>query len=231
MIISVHQPQYLPWLGYFDKIIKSDIFVFLDNVQYKKREFQNRNKIRAKNGWLWLTVAVITKGHFYQKISEVEIDNTQHWQKEHWETIKMYYHSSKYFENYKDFFEKLYNQEWTKLTDLNVTIIKYLIECLEIKTPLLFESELEISGEATERIINICKKLNADTYLSGIGGKDYLDEELMRKEKIRLIYQDFKHPVYLQGYTGFEPYMSAIDLLFNCGPESRNILCMKNTGA
>lgn len=224
MIVSVHQPQYLPWLGYFDKILKSDIFVFLDNVQYKKREFQNRNKIRAKNGWLWLTVPVITKSLFYQKISEVKIDNTQHWQKEHWETIKMYYRSSKYFENYKDFFEKSYNQEWTKLTDLNVTIIKYLLECLEIKIPLLFESELGINGEATERIINICKKLNADTYLSGIGGKDYLDEELMKKEKIKLIYQDFKHPEYPQVYPGFELYMSAIDLLFNGGPESKKIL-------
>lgn len=224
MIISVHQPQYLPWLGYFDKIMKSDIFVFLDNVQYKKREFQNRNKIRTKNGWLWLTIPVVTKERYYQKISEVEIDNTQHWQKEHWETIKMYYHQAKYFQNYKDFFEKIYSSKWDKLSSLNVEIIKYLLECLEIRTPIYFESELGLSGEATERIINICKKFKADTYLSGIGGKDYLDESRFDLENIKLVYQDFKHPTYPQVYPGFEPYMSVIDLLFNCGPESRKII-------
>ena len=102
MIVSVHQPQYIPWIGYFHKIAKSDEFVILDNVQYKKREFQNRNKILTKTGPIWLTVPVITKERFLQKISEVEIDNTVRWQEKHWESIKFNYSHSKYFKDYKN---------------------------------------------------------------------------------------------------------------------------------
>jgi len=224
MIVSVHQPQYLPWIGYFHKIAHSDVFVFLDNVQYKKREFQNRNKIRTKEGWLWLTVPVITKGRFTQKMKEVLIDNTSNWHKKHWQSIEMNYSKAKYFNEYKEFFKSLYEKEWDKLIDLNVFIIKYINELLNIKIPVYYESDLNIEGEKTTRIINICKKLNADTYLSGIGGKEYLIEEEFIKTGIKLIYQNFKHPVYTQVYPGFEPFMSIVDLLFNCGKESKNLL-------
>ena len=224
MIVSVHKPQYLPWIGYFHKIAHSDVFVFLDNVQYKKREFQNRNKIRTKEGWLWLTVPVITKGRFTQNMKEVLIDNTSNWHKKHWQSIEMNYSKAKYFNEYKEFFKSLYEKEWDKLIDLNVFIIKYINELLNIKIPVYYESDLNIEGEKTTRIINICKKLNADTYLSGIGGKEYLIEEEFIKTGIKLIYQNFKHPVYTQVYPGFEPFMSIVDLLFNCGKESKNLL-------
>jgi hypothetical protein len=200
------------------------VFVFLDNVQYKKREFQNRNKIRTKEGWLWLTVPVITKGRFTQKMKEVLIDNTSNWHKKHWQSIEMNYSKAKYFNEYKEFFKSLYEKEWDKLIDLNVFIIKYINELLNIKIPVYYESDLNIEGEKTTRIINICKKLNADTYLSGIGGKEYLIEEEFIKTGIKLIYQNFKHPVYTQVYPGFEPFMSIVDLLFNCGKESKNLL-------
>ncbi|MBU0951321.1 MAG: WbqC family protein [Elusimicrobia bacterium] len=225
MIVSVHQPQYIPWIGYFHKIAKSDEFIFLDNVQYKKREFQNRNKILTKNGSIWLTVPVITKEKFYQKISEVAIDNTVRWQEKHWESIKTNYNHSKYFKDYQNSFEAMYAKTWSKLVDLNSEIIFLLLKIFDIKTPVKVESELNITGTSTQRIINICEKLNSDTYLSGAGGKEYMDESLFEKEKIKLIYQDFKHPQYSQAYPGgFEPYMSAIDLLFNCGPDSSKLL-------
>lgn len=222
--ISVHQSQYLPWLGYFDKIDKSDAFVFLDKVQYKKREYQNRNKIRTKEGWIWLTVPVVTKGRYDQKICEVEIDNTFRWTSKHWESIKLSYSRAPYFKKYYDFFEDLYSSNWQKLMDLNVHIIQYLVRCLDIKTNIYFESDLKTGGISTERIIEICKRLRAKVYLSGAGGKDYLDEQRFVQEGIQLKYQHFEHPVYTQLHDKFEPYMSVIDLLFNYGDESSKVI-------
>jgi len=224
MILSVHQPQYLPWLGFFHKIAKSDIFVFLDDVQYKKREFQNRNKIRTKDGWLWLTVPVITKGKYTQKILEVEIDNTSDWAIEHFRSIELNYSKAEFFKEHRNFFESLYKKKWEKLIDINLEIIKYIMNCWNIKTPVYFSSSLNLQTSKTQRIIDICKHFKADTYLSGSGGKDYLEESLFHQNNIKLIYQKFEHPVYQQCFSGFEPYMSAIDLLFNCGQDGRKYL-------
>ena len=224
MIVSVHQPHYLPWLGYFDKMASSDAFVFLDMVQYKRREFQNRNKIRTGDGWVWLTVPVISKGRYNQRIYEVAIDNTINWQSSHWGKIKTDYDKAPYFKDYSDFFEEVYTNKWDRLTKLNIYVIKYLLACLDIDTPLYLESDLETKTQGTERIIQICKKLGADTYLSGVGGKVYLDEAKLARAGINLEYQDFHHPQYQQQYPGFEPYMSVIDLLFNHGKDSLKIL-------
>ncbi|MBN1383316.1 MAG: WbqC family protein [Elusimicrobia bacterium] len=224
MVISVHQPQYLPWLGYLHKISKSDAFVYLDNVQYKKREFQNRNRIRTKEGWIWLTVPVITKGKYHQKIFEVGIDNDDLWCNSHWESIKLNYSKAEHFSEHRDFFENIYSNKWEKLIDLNIKIIGYLLKVFEIKTPVYYESKLGTTETSTDRIIQICKKLNADEYLSGRGGKDYMEENKFEESGIKLIWQEFKHPEYKQVYDGFQPYMSAVDLLFNHGPESIGIL-------
>ncbi|MCM8796425.1 MAG: WbqC family protein [Candidatus Omnitrophica bacterium] len=223
MIVSVHQPQYLPWLGYFHKICQSDIFVFLDNVQYKHREYQNRNRIRTSNGWMWLTVPII-KGHAYPNISEVYIDNSQGWSRKHWRAITLNYAQASFFNTYKSFFNDLYGMQWERLIDLNIYIIKKINEFLGITKKIYFESELNIKTINTQRIIDICKTLKADTYLSGSGGKNYLNEELFRSNNIKLVYQDFRHPEYAQRYQGFVPFMSAIDLLFNHGPDSLRIL-------
>ncbi len=224
MIISVHQPQYIPWLGYFDKIAQSDTFVFLDNVQYKEREFQNRNKIRTPGGWIWLTVPVISKGKGRQKISEVKIDNEIAWQRKHLGSLKTSYSSAAHFKEYYPFLEELLSQNWVYLKDLNIEIIRFSLKELSISTPISFESDLGITSKHTERIIDICMKLKADTYLSGSGGKDYLNEALFAQNNIKLVYQDFKHPQYKQCYEPFEPCMSVIDLLFNYGKGSKAIL-------
>ena len=221
MTLSVHQPQYLPWIGYFHKIDQSDIFVFLDNVQYKKREFQNRNKIKTPGGWSWLTVPVLTKGRYKQNINEVQIDNSLNWQTEHWKSIQRCYSKAPFFRDYYDFFEDLYTRKWEWLAKLNIHIVKFLMECLEIQTPCFFESDLDINAYSTERIIEICKWFKADVYLSGVGGKAYMNEERFKEEDIELQYQHFVHPTYKQLYGDFQPYMSVIDLLFNCGTDSR----------
>lgn len=228
MILSVHQPQYIPWLGYFDKIAKSDCFLFLDRVQYKPREFQNRNKIRTQEGWIWLTVPVVSKGKARQAICDCTIDNTFPWQRQHLKSLKVWYAKAKFFAEYFPFFEELYNESWEKLVDLNVHIINYILKQLSISKPIYFESQLDISRQRTDRIIEICQKLKADTYLSGIGGKEYLEEEKFAQAGIRLIYQNFIHPVYHQQFmvdeNDFIPYMSVLDLLFNEGQKSREIL-------
>ena len=228
MIYSVHQPQYLPWLGFFDKINKSDCFVFLDNVQYKHREFQNRNKIRTKDGWMWLTVPVLcSRG---EKISDVRIDNSRDWRSAHLRSLNSWYAKSDFFKEYISFFSQLYGKEWDKLLDLNVAITLRMLKMMGIEKKIYFESELSAGGEKTARIINIGKKLGAKVYLSGAGGKEYLAEEAFIKAGIKLEYQEFKHPVYKQLHCDnkkdFIPFMSAIDMLFNEG----GARCTKNIG-
>ncbi|MBI5873346.1 MAG: WbqC family protein [Candidatus Omnitrophica bacterium] len=226
MIYSVHQPQYLPWLGFFDKIDKSDAFVFLDDVQYKHREYQNRNKVRTKDGWIWLTVPV----KFYRgdKIRDVRIDNSRDWRTQHLKSLKSWYSHAEHFDKYFSFFESLYKKEWDRLCGLNVAIIEFLLESLAIKKPVYFESELNAGGEKTQRIINIGKKLKADVYLSGAGGRDYLEENKFSESNIGLRYQDFVHPVYRQQFLkekeDFIPYMSVVDLMFNEGERSLGII-------
>lgn len=218
MIVSVHQPQYLPWLGYFAKIRDSDVFVYLDKVQYKKREYQNRNRIKTDREPLWLTVPVVTHGKYDQLIDEVMIDQSSRWQEKHWGTIQRYYCHSPNFNAHKVFFEDLYSRPWSRLIDLNVCIIDYLLTAFRINRPLYFESSFNVNTKSTDRIIDICKALKADTYLSGTGGRDYLEENKFEQARIRLTYQEFQHPVYKQVYPGFESNMSAIDLLFNSSP-------------
>lgn len=228
MILSVHQPQYIPWLGYFNKIDKSDCFVLLNSVQFKSREYQSRNKIRTKNGWIWLTVPVISKGIGRQKISDVLIDNSNGWRKKHCNSLKTWYSGAEYFKDHFPFFEEIYSEKREKLENISTDIIKYFLKELDIHTPVYFESELGITSSKTDRIIDICRKLKADVYLSGIGGKDYLEEEKFSRAGIKLEYQEFFHPVYQQQYmksqSPFIPYMSCIDLLFNEGPRSKKIL-------
>ncbi len=228
MIVSVHQPQYLPWLGYFDKIDKSNCFVFLDTVQYKKREFQNRNKIRTKTDPIWLSVPVKTKGASLQRLSDVQIDNQINWQKEHINSLQTWYSSAPHFNDYFSFFKAVYAKKWERLIDLNIHIIEFILDILDINTKIYLESEIKTQYTSTLRLVEICNKLEADIYLSGIGGKDYLDELKFSENKIDLQYQNFTHPTYLQQFTlgenKFSPYMSIIDLIFNAGPKSIDIL-------
>jgi hypothetical protein len=229
MIVSVHQPQYLPWLGYFDKICKSDTFVFLDNVQYKEREFQNRNKIRTKDGWNWLTVPIISKSLGRQNISEVRIDNEVAWQRKHLGSIRSSYAGAKFFDKYCPFLEGILSKKHAYLKDLNIEITRHILEKLSIDTPISFESDLKVTTTSSARIVDICQKLSADTYLSGAGGRDYIDEQQFKQAGVKLIYQEYKHPEYKQCYDPFQPYMSVIDLLFNHGKASREILLSGNS--
>ncbi|MDI6736711.1 MAG: WbqC family protein [bacterium] len=226
MKIAIHQPEHLPWLGFWDKIYKCDIFVLLDNTQFRKNYFQNRNRIRTVNGWTWLTVPVFTKDKSVQLINEVEINNVTDvkWQKKHWKTIEQNYQKTPYFNKYKDIFSEFYVKNWTKLVNLNISIIYAIKEILGIKTEVVIGSSLDVTGERSDLLLDICKKLGATTYLSGRFGKDYLEIEKFKKENIKVVFQEFNHPVYNQVVKPFIPEMSIIDLIFNEGTKSLTIL-------
>lgn len=217
-VLSVHQPQYIPWLGYLEKIANSDIFIYLDSCQYKHREFQNRNRILTNNGELWLAVPVLVKGRRDQLIKDVMINRESDWQKSHWRSIEMTYKKAPHFEEHREFFQKLYLEDkWTSLMDLNIYITDYLLDHFAIKTNIAIESEIGSKGLSNERIIELCKNTSSDIYLSGAGAKVYMDERLFEKNGITVEYQDFHHPVYDQfnNKSEFLPYMSSLDYIFN----------------
>jgi hypothetical protein len=222
MLITIHQPQYLPWLGYLDKIDKADVFVILDNVQFKKNEWQNRNRIKTAQGHQWITVPVLYR--FPEKINEVRINNKANWGRKHLQALITNYSKSTYFDNYRSFFEDIFSRSWDRLVDINIEIIRFLISALDLNTKLVIASDLKLREEPTERLVDICKMLDGNRYLAGKDGNKYMNLELFEQEGIDVIFQDFKHPVYHQLFGDFEPCMSAIDLLFNCGDNSLEIL-------
>jgi|SRR3989338_10646 len=226
MIAAIHQPQFIPWLGYFDKIDQSDVFIFLDNVQYKKNEYQNRNRIKTINGWQWLTVPVLYK--FPQKINDVRINNRIDWKKKHLHTLITNYSKARYFWSYIKYFKKVYSCEWEFIFDINIEVTRQFAEFLGIKKNFIIASEIisehSKNDDPTERLITLCRLIGADTYLAGKDGAKYMDVEKFTKSGMRLTFQDFKHPAYNQLFGKFEQYMSVIDLLFNHGEESLEII-------
>lgn len=226
MIVTIHQPEYLPWLGFFDRIDKSNIFVILDNVQFQKGGFINRNKINTATGWQWLTIPVKEKSS-HQKIAETKINNEFDWRESHWRALNCNYSRASYFKKYADFFEKVYTQNWDLLVDLDIFLIKKIMEILQLRTQIVIASALNAEGKATELLINICKTLGGNTYLSGQGGKRYMDMKRFEEEGIKVLFQEFNHPKYPQVFekkAGFVPNLSIVDLLFNCGEKSLNII-------
>jgi hypothetical protein len=225
MILAAHQLHYLPWLRYFHKVASCDLFVVADNIQFNKNGWQNRNKIKTDKGWDYLTVPVFHKQ--VQLLSEARIENTQPWRRKHWGSLASYYHKAPYFKDHEAFFRKVYETDWENLNDLNYEILFYLVKALGIKTKIIRSSDLKLKGEATERLVNICKELGAKTYLSGAyAAEAYLDSRLFEREGIELLFQKFECPCYPQLYSeaGFIPDLSIVDLLFNCGPTSLEIL-------
>lgn len=228
MKVTIHQPEHMPWLGFFDKVRQAEVFVFLDMVQYRHKYFQNRNRIRSSNGVVWLNVPVLTEGRREQLINEVEIDTRQYrWREKCWKSIVLNYHNAPFFNRYHEFFKNLYEKEWYLLYDLNEFIISYIIRKLNLNVKLIKASELPVSGSGERLILEICKEVGAKTYISGvsgIAGRGREFESEFSKEGIAVIYQEFYHPIYRQMYKPFIPCMSIIDLLFNYGDKSLDVL-------
>jgi hypothetical protein len=222
MILSVHQPNYMPWIGFFDKLDKSDLLVLLDCPDINKRGFTSRNKIKTPLGEQLLTVPIRTD---HKKINEVMLDNEQRWREKHFGTLDKNYARSSYWKDYRASIEEIYQQSGDKLVELTIPFIFFLKEALGIATPIVLESELgESFGLGSERIIRICRLLGADTYLSGTGAAAYNDGDLFNTQGVSLVYQKFAHPIYPQLWGEFRSHLSCVDLLFNCGPQSITLI-------
>lgn len=220
MKCAIHQPQFLPWLGYMHKINSVDVFVFLDNVQFKKNEFQNRNTIRVGDEARWITVPVTFS--FGDTIRETQIAKHSKWRKKMCLTLEQNYRKAPYFKTYGSELIELIQRDWNNLAELNQATVEWLMSCFAIQTKSLVCSEMPaFSSDATQRLIDICRHIGADTYLSGAGGHEYLDVAKFEEAGIKLEFQNFLHPTYPQCYSnkqmGFISHLSAIDGLFNCG--------------
>jgi len=212
------QPTYLPWAGYFNLILNADVFVFLDDVQFEKQSWQNRNKILINLKEHWLSVPVKRKG-LDTHIKDVVVDDTQKWRKKHISTISQNYCGHRYFEYLEEVLAIIGDSSLINLMDLNVKIISYICDILLIKKDFIKSSELACNGSRSQKLINIIKKLNCNSYLSPQGSKNYIDNDaLFNKTNIDICFQDYKVKRYKQNNTKtFISYLSIIDVIANLG--------------
>lgn len=223
--IAILQSNYIPWKGYFDMINMVDEFILYDDMQYTRRDWRNRNKIKTPNGLIWLTIPVEVKGKYFQKISETKV-NEKDWAKKHWQSITHNYSKSKYFKEYKDVFEELYlNCHEEYLSQINYKFIVAINKILGIKTKIRWSSEFKLVDGQTEKLLGICKDCDTDIYLSGPAAKDYFDEELARKENIKVEWMDYSgYKEYEQLHSHFEHGVTILDLIFNEGPNATKFM-------
>ena len=228
LTLVAHQPEYFPWLGFISKAQLADVYYIVDNVQYMKEHWHNRNKIRKKDGWLWINTPILGKTKILMW-PEVRIDNSQPWKRKQLNSIKMCYSRSKYFHEIYTELEEIYSKNYEFLIDFNEQIIKYAFKKFNINTPVYKTTELikkghNISGSKTDLILNMCEAANAKTFIFGQDGKNYIEKNKFEEVGVEYKFQNFQHPIYEQRYLGFKPNMSFIDLLFNHGDNSIKIL-------
>jgi hypothetical protein len=225
MIIGILQPGYLPWLGFFEQMYRSDVFVMYDDIQYDKEGWRNRNRIKTANGIQWLTVPVHVRFESHPLIKDIKIDNGVNWRKKHLASIRQNYLKTTFFEDYINLFEYAYEKEWDYLVDIDIYFITKIAECLGMGGKnIVRSSTLSLKEDKIDRLINICNLYGAETFYEGASGKNYIDEKRFSDHGIKLEYQNYRHPVYRQLYGDFVPYLSVVDLLFNHGHESLGIL-------
>lgn len=225
MTITIHQPEHLVWLGFLDKILKSDIFVVLDGVQFKKNNFQNRNRIRTADGWRWITVPV--KGHSLSTpIKDIEISEVSDWRRSYLDILKSSYKRADFFQPYYRTIEKILLKRHKLLADLNFELLMEFLNFFGIEKKVLKSSEMGLPEtlKSSDLLIKICQDLSGDTYLAGAGAHEYIEEGKFSEAGIKLEFQEFQHPVYKQVFDPFVPGMSSVDLLFNHGPKAKEIL-------
>lgn len=215
LILTAHQPAYLPWLGYFEKIAKSDVFIYLDTVQFEKNSFTNRNRIKTPQGVTWLTVPVQMKGHLGKKMLDIEIDNRQPWKKKHLNAVYLNYKKVANFEEKYHKIENIYQSDYKFLNDLCWEHLLFWLKELHIQTQVVKQSELSIESKKSDLVFDLCKHLNVSTYISGALGKDYLEENKFTERGIQIIYQDYQYPMYPQLWEEFIPNLSVLDFWMN----------------
>ncbi len=227
-IAAIHQPQYLSYLGFFHKLAHCDIFVAMDNVQFERRGIQHRNKIKTKQGEQWITVPVTHGSRDEELISEMVISSEQPWVQKQWGSLVTNYSRAPYFDRYAPALKAILDRGWTSLCELDMALTQWVMDELEIKTPIVYLSTLAVEGRKSELLINACKAVGADTYLSGAGGKRYMDLAAFAGAQVNIQWQEFQFPTYEQLFPdlGFLPYLSIVDTLMCCGPNTRKFLEM-----
>lgn len=224
--IAILQSNYIPWKGYFDLIESVDEFIFYDEMQYTKNDWRNRNKIKTPNGIMWLTIPVRQKGHLLKQINEIEIADKR-WARKHWMTISNNYKKAPFFKDYKDIFENLYFscEDDELLCEVNYKFIRTINKILEINTKISFSTDYKLIEGKTFRLVDLCKQANADEYISGPAAKDYIDKNLFKNVNVKLNWIDYSgYAPYPQLYQPFEHNVSILDLIFNCGPDSKHYM-------
>ncbi|CAI9831664.1 WbqC-like family protein [Nitrosopumilaceae archaeon] len=219
--VSIHQPGYLPWIGYFHKMMHSDVFVVLDDVQYERGGWQNRNRIKTDRGSSWLTVPV--SAPYGAAINEVEVDNSQKWASTHRKSVDIHYSKCEFFRYWSKFIP-CYENENKMLLDIDMETIKIFMNIFNINIKMLFSSELGITKKKSDLVLDICRSTGADTYISGAMGSDYLKLDDFEKYGISVKFQHVRHPKYRQRFGEFIPNLSALDLLLNEGPGAGRII-------
>jgi len=225
MILSANQPYFSPYPGLFYKAHLSDIFVILDSVQFPQgTTWVSRNRFKNHQGTLWMTVPVWKKGLGLQRINRVKICHEGRWAKKHVESLKSAYEKAPYFEDHLEFVERVFSSNMEKIADLNLQIIRYLLDQLHIETRLILLSQLDIEARGDRLLIELCQGLGASHFLAQKGARNYLNEALFQEGEIELRYFSPPSPIYPQLWGSFIPNLSAFDLVFNCGPKARDIL-------
>ncbi|MDA3791283.1 MAG: WbqC family protein [Desulfobacula sp.] len=223
--VCIHQPDFLPYLGFFHRLLFTDIFIILDDVQFLRKGsgWHNRDKIKTKYGAKWLSLSVM-KGKMRQNINEVNLAVNSDWTTTNLNLLKENYIKSPYFNTYFPKIRDIYLTDFVRMMDMNMAFLEFFFELFELRVNKVFSSDLNVDGHKNQRVINLVKAVGSIHYLSGIGARDYLDEEMFADEGITVEWQKFNHPVYPQLHGEFIPNLSCIDLLFNCGPNSKDIL-------
>ena len=225
-VVVIHQPDFLPYLGFFHRLLHADLYVVLDNVQFVhgSRSWHNRDKIKTPQGEKWITVAT-KKNRFGALINEIELFEAENFRDRHLSLIRENYKKAGYFHEIMPYVERLYCYQCDKMIDFNMKSIEILMDLLDTHIDYIFASDIKAEGKGNGIIVDILKKVSATHYLSGVGAKDYFEPTLYDEAGIKVVFQEFEHPVYPQLFGGFIPYLSSIDLLFNCGIEkSREII-------
>jgi WbqC-like protein len=228
MIVAIHQPHFIPWLGYLHRMAQADLFIVLDHVQFERRNYQNRSQIRIEGEARWLTVPVVQNSQ-KERILDKEVDNrdaARPWGRNHFATLRHAYREAGYFSSYAPELKKIFDTPWGKLVDLDAAMLDFLRAGYGIRTPLMKSSELNVEGAKADLILNLCRAVKADALLAGFGGsRGYLQVDEFARHGIEVKYHSFTHPTYKQcGAAPFIPGLAGVDLLFNAGPQSRSIL-------
>jgi hypothetical protein len=223
--VAILQSNYIPWKGYFDLINLVDEFILYDDMQYTRRDWRNRNRIKAPGQPLWLTIPVEVKGKYFQKIKDTVTSDGQ-WQRKHWDTIVHLYSKAKHFSAYRELFEELYlGFDERSLSRINHRFIAAICNLLDIKTKISWSMDYNLVEGKTERLVDLCRQAGATEYISGPAAKAYMDEEMFMAEGIRLSYMDYSgYPEYNQLFLPFDHFVSIIDLIFNEGPASKSYM-------